>query len=273
MKSGATAEDGRPVAVPAGNGGAGNAAPVVTVGFGASNDAAKDKKTSDGGKDGPRGNGVGSAPVAAANSGSGANPGAPKSSFGGITIIGGAGGTGSTANSGANSASAPPPRPLQTSYGYTVISTESSGGGIPFVGVFSQEQVYTVFLDMRQTETDPAPSWTLQFSVLQETGAQAIAKSPTGTQQGLVLPFPAVKEQPALPAELVHKYLRKMVIVYAIVNIEGKMEQMSVKDSPDPLLNESVLNALRNWVFRPARLNGEPVRAKILLGIPLWLPN
>jgi hypothetical protein len=154
------------------------------------------------------------------------------------------------------------------------VSTEGSGGGLPFFGVFSHEQIYTVYLDMRRTETDSAPSWTLEFAVSQETAAQAnAADSPGRSQQGLVLPFPAVKEQPVLPAELVRKYLGRMVIVYAIINIEGKMEQMSVKDSPDALLNEAVLSTLGKWVFRPAQLNGTPVPAKVLLGIPLWLPE
>ena len=87
-----------------------------------------------------------------------------------------------------------------------------------------------------------------------------------------MLPFPAVKEQPAIPAELVRRYERQMVIVYAIINIEGKMEQMVVKDSPDARLNEPVLNALGKWVFRPAQRDGETVPAKVLLGIPVWAP-
>ena len=48
-----------------------------------------------------------------------------------------------------------------------------------------------------------------------------------------------------MPAELVRRYPRQLVIVYAIINIEGKMEQMVVKDSPDARLNEPVLKALR----------------------------
>ena len=80
------------------------------------------------------------------------------------------------------------------------------------------------------------------------------------------------RERPDLPAELVRKYLRRLIIVYAIINLDGKMEQMSVKDSPDPQLNQPVLDALSKWVFRPGSLNGDPVAMKILLGIPLWFP-
>jgi outer membrane biosynthesis protein TonB len=45
------------------------------------------------------------------------------------------------------------------------------------------------------------------------------------------------------------------------------MEQLSIKQSPDPALNEPVLSALRKWSFRPARRNGEIIPAKILLGV------
>lgn len=219
------------------------------------------------------GTGKGTGTGTGSGSGSGAGSGPGKGPFAGITVVGGVGPTGSAANS--TSRIRPAPRPLQKgSYGLTVVSTEASGGGLPFSGVFSHEQIYTVYLDMRRTETDAAPSWTLEFALLQGTGAPATPAEGAGPgQQGLVLPFPAVKEPPVLPAELVLKYFRKMVIVYGIINPEGKMEQMSVKDSPDPLLNEPVLNALRKWVFRPARVNGAPVGAKVLMGIPLWLPE
>jgi hypothetical protein len=51
------------------------------------------------------------------------------------------------------------------------------------------------------------------------------------------------------------------------------LEQISVKESPDVLLNEPVVTALSKRTFRPAQLNGEPVPAKVLMGIPLWLPQ
>jgi hypothetical protein len=268
-----SAATARPTAVPAGNTATGTAAPVSAAGTGASADAAKDKNAAGAGTGAEtvRGTGLVSAPGPVVVSGSGTGSGSGSGAFAGITIVGGVRETGIAANSALPT---PIPRPLQTSYGLTVISTESSGGGLPFFGVFSQEQVYTVYLDMRETEIDPAPAWTLELAVLQDTAAQAnAAKSPSRSQQGLVLPFPAVKERPALPAELVRRYLRKMIIVFAVINIEGKMEQLLVKESPDTLLNEPVLSALSKWVFRPARLDGEPVRAKILLGIPLWLPE
>ena len=47
----------------------------------------------------------------------------------------------------------------------SVVSTENSGGGLPYFGVFSDEQIRTVYLDMRQRETDETPLWILEFAV------------------------------------------------------------------------------------------------------------
>jgi hypothetical protein len=167
-----------------------------------------------------------------------------------------------------------PPRPLQTSYGLTVIATGTSGGGLPHYGVFTHEEVYTVYLDMRRTETDTAPSWTVEFAVHQDTASPAKGtNNADGAIQGLALPFPAFKDLPSLPVELVRKYRGKMVVVYAVINVDGKMEQLSVKESPDAQLNAIVLTALKKWIFRPARLHGNPIPVKALLGIPIWLPE
>jgi len=207
------------------------------------------------------GNGTGTGEV----SGSGKGP------FSGVTIVGGSYDAGAAAN--------PDPvvqasRPLQASYGVTVISTENSGGGLPFVGVFSNEQIYTVYLDMRETESDPAPSWILEFALFPDSSDTAgISSNPDSGTEGLILPFPITKDPPVFPADLVRTYLNELVIVYAVINVEGKTEQMSVKQSPDEALNTPLLNALSKWVFRPAQLHGEPVAIKALLGIPLWLPK
>jgi hypothetical protein len=276
---------GNTPSAPVGSGASPNPATVVNITFGPKLDAAAGGGT---GGDTARGPGPGTAPGAgsvagsgAANSpgsgsgagtGSGASP--AKSPFSGITIVGGVGATGAATNSTPSAVSVPrPERPLQTSYGLTVVSTESSGGGLPSFGVFSHDQIYTVYLDMRRTEGESVPSWTLEFAVSQPDPVNGSAADPQRAQQGLVLPFPAVKEHPLLLDEAVRRHNGKTVIVYGVVNVEGRLEQLTVKDSPDPLLNDPILNTLSKWVFRAARLNGEAVPAKVLIGIPLSLPQ
>jgi hypothetical protein len=196
----------------------------------------------------------------------GSKAGNGKAAFPGITILGSSSGTGTGGGNIISIGGTPPP--LQTSYGITIVSTETSGGGLPKFGVFSDEQIYSVYVDMRRTVSDSAPSWTFEYAVPKGSAA-ATAKNVSRTQQGLVLPFPVAKEEPAFPAELQRKYLGQRIIVFAIINIDGKFEQVSVKESPDPLLNEFVISAMSKWAFRPAQLDGETVPVKALFGIPL----
>jgi hypothetical protein len=164
--------------------------------------------------------------------------------------------------------------PPQRTYGLTIVATANSGGGLPDFGVFHYEQTYTVYVDVRRTVEDPAPFWTLQYAVLRGAAPPAgAAKSPGANPQGPVPPFPVTKELPQWPAELVQKYLHRLIVVYAIIDPEGKFAQMLVKQSPSPQLNKPLLEALSKWVFRPGELDGNPVAVKALLGIPLSLPD
>ena len=166
------------------------------------------------------------------------------------------------------------PLPPQTSYGMTIIATGSSGGGLPDFGVFFDEQVYTVYINMRRTADDTAPSWVLQYSVLHGSAAPPALGAKSGEiQLGLVPPFPVVKVTPSLPVELVARYWPRTMVVYAVINPQGRLERMHILETPSAEFNQPLLDALAKWVFRPAELNGAPVSLKALFGIPLWLPD
>jgi len=60
-----------------------------------------------------------------------------------------------------------------------------------------------------------------------------------------------------------------MVVVYAVINPEGGPEQIRIIQSPNPLLNKPLLEALGKWSFRPAEMQGKPVAVKSLFGIIL----
>lgn len=207
----------------------------------------------------------------AATNAAGTRPGPGRDAFPGITILGGADSPGAPRNSTPNGPTINlNPEPLQISYGIMILASGRSGGGLPDFGVFSNEQVHTVYLDMRRTILDTPISWTVEFGVPPKpTTAQSERVAAVGSQQEVILPFPITKERPVFPPELVRKYPGRMVIAYALVTAEGKVEQLAIKDSPDPLLNDVVLNALKKWTFRPGRRDGDVISAKMLLGIPL----
>jgi len=221
------------------------------------------------------GTGRGTATAAGAGTGAGAGttPGSGKGAgsapggggFPGITIRGGSYGNGAA---GSLHASLAPHRP--TPYGMNITSTASSGGGLPDFGVFQNEKVYTVYLDMRANDEDPAPSWILQYALLQPSADSAAGGGTSDRVRGTPTPpYAMLKEIPELTAELASKCAHQLIVASAIMNVTGKLEQVSVKYTPDSQLIVPLVEALNNWAFEPAQIDGKPVALKILLGIRL----
>jgi hypothetical protein len=145
----------------------------------------------------------------------------------------------------------------------TVVSTASSGGGLADYGVFNNERVFTVYIPMKRSPEAEDPTWTLQYSLLKTDGLEAVG------DQAVLAPQPVMREWPRFPADLEKKYGERQVVLYAIVDKEGKISHVSVKQTPDPRVSDPIAQALTKWVFRPAQLNNQPVAVKVLVGIPL----
>lgn len=262
---------------PGADSGAGKPA-VVNISFGSNGSASGTGDSGTGAGSGGEGNpgGTGSS-VSGSGGGSGFGAGTVSGSgsgnnpFPGIQVIGGFGDSGAAAHSlPATSVR----RPLQTEYGLFIISTEDSGGGLPSFGVFSDEQVYTVYLDMRETETDDPVQWTIEFAAIRnddETDREPAATL-DADERGLVLPFPRAKKAPEFPSEALREHDREILIVYTVIDQDGELRDLEVKQSPDPRLDSIILDTLQNWEFRPALLNGSVVDVKALIGIPLEAP-
>jgi hypothetical protein len=211
---------------------------------------------------GASGNGAGDGAGSRGGSGSGVGAGPGRGIFPGITIQGGSLNPGRTAIASVGGAALPP----QTSYSLTIVSTGTSGGGLGDFGVFNDEKVYTVYLDMRRTAQDPMPAWTLQYALLNSPDPQNTAAA---KRAQVAPPFLVVKHLPKLPPELVSKYLKSQIVVYGVLDEDGKLGSVSIKQSPDSRFAAPLLEVLQKWVFRPAEVNGHPVPIKVLLGIPL----
>ena len=206
--------------------------------------------------------GTGSGATTTLGSGKGAGSAPGGGGFPGITIRGGGYGNGAA---GSLHASLTPRR--QTSYGMTVTSTASSGGGLPDFGVFQNEKVYTVYLDMRANDEDLTPAWTLQYAVLQPPAGGGVSGGTSDRIRGTPTPpYAMLKEIPVLTAELAPKCAHQLIVASAILNVTGKLEQVSVKRTPDSRLIAPLIEALNNWRFQPAEIDGKPVALKILLG-------
>jgi hypothetical protein len=242
------------------NGGSGNSTDArgsgsAGSGLGASNTSGDGSGGTGAGKGrGATGTGAGASSGRGLGTGAGGGSGSGSGAFQGITIQGGEQGGGD-----------PPAFTIaqQHPYGMTVVSTASSGGGLGDYGVFNNERVFTVYLPMKRSPEAEDPTWTVQYSLLKSDGVEAVGDQP------VLAPQPAMREWPQLPADLERKYAQREVVLYAIVDKEGKISHVSVKQTPDPRVSEPIVDALMKWVFRPAQLNNQPVAVKVLLGIPL----
>ena len=53
--------------------------------------------------------------------------------------------------------------------------------------------------------------------------------------------------------------VKGMVIIQAIIDTEGRVQEARVLRSDSPLLNDAALGAVRQWTYSPTLLNGVPV--------------
>jgi len=206
--------------------------------------------------------GAGSATARGSGTGAGSAPGG--GGFPGMTIQGGRYGNGNTASVASKVDSRRP-----TSYKMNIVSTASSGGGLPDFGVFQNEKVYTVYLDMRANDEDPAPTWTMQYAVLQPAATGDGGGSAGRIRGTPTPPYATLKEIPEFTPEVQRKCGRCLIVASAIIDATGKVDQVSVKQSPGSSFVGPLMEALKHWIFEPAQIDGQPVALKILLGIRL----
>jgi hypothetical protein len=96
--------------------------------------------------------------------GTGAGP------FPGVTIADGTDGP-KTPVAGSSDSRTPRNTPDNSKYGFTVTATGTSGGGLKDYGIFRNESVYTVYIEIEHSSGAPAPAWILQYARLRPTSA------------------------------------------------------------------------------------------------------
>jgi len=147
-----------------------------------------------------------------------------------------------------------------TSYPLSIASTGNTGGGLKDFGVFYNQMVYTNYFTIERTRAPFAPPFVLQF---------ALVEAFSGSSGSITPPRPAIEVLPRWSEEIVTPYTDEMVVVYAEITLEGKIRDARVLESPSVSLNRALLDALAQWTFRPAAVNGQPAAVKALLGVPL----
>jgi hypothetical protein len=208
------------------------------------------------------GNGNGSGPGTGSGSGSGEGP------FPGIQVIGGAG-SGLQGNNGGGGAHAP--SGTGRSYDFTIIASGGSGGGLKDFGVFRNEAVYTVYVDV----SDIAPTsqaWILQYA---DSGSgPRTAEVNLGSDGSLQAPSTMLEPPYALtkllPEKLSSPPTNAMTVITGIISRDGKMENARVLQAPTEEIGKQWAEAIAKWSFRPASKGGSPIPVRALLGIPVF---
>ena len=86
------------------------------------------------------------------------------------------------------------------------------------------------------------------------TSAQHVS---SGVMSGMLI-RKVVPEYPVIPKTM---HLQGMVVLQAIISRTGTIENLRVVSGP-ALLQQSALNAVQQWRYRPYLLNGEPVEVE-----------
>ncbi|HET8891654.1 MAG TPA: energy transducer TonB [Candidatus Angelobacter sp.] len=184
-----------------------------------------------------RGNGNGSA------SGRGTNSGGS----GGISISGGIPGR----------SGAPVDRalPMNRSYGLTIISGGSSGGAGRDMGVFDRsETVFSVAIPM--ADAGGGMDWPMQYAMLNHAQPGA----------GLLVPPFAQKKVAATIARSQTAGEQGPVFISGVIDETGKLQALRSLRAQD-LRSQLAIQALQQWQFLPAQLDGRPVASKVLIGV------
>jgi TonB family protein len=93
----------------------------------------------------------------------------------------------------------------------------------------------------------------------QPSGPIAVAP---GVMQGQRLNGP----MPVYPPEAKKAKIQGTVVLDAIIGKDGTVEKLTVVSGP-PALQTSSLDAVRQWIYKPFLLNGEPVEVKTTINV------
>jgi TonB family protein len=73
--------------------------------------------------------------------------------------------------------------------------------------------------------------------------------------------------KPIYPASAESAGIQGTVLLRAIVSTDGSIMGLTVLSSPDPLLADAAMEAVRQWRYQPTLLNGQPVEVVTTISV------
>jgi len=121
-------------------------------------------------------------------------------------------------------------------------------------GMWSGRMAYTVYLHV-----GAARNWIIQYSLPRSADAAAAG------QAHLEAPYPTDMAVPNLTPGIINA---DAIMLHGFISPAGYFKELILAFPPQFPQSRFVLDALRQWKFRPAAQDGRPVTVEILLIIP-----
>ncbi len=84
-------------------------------------------------------------------------------------------------------------------------------------------------------------------------------------------PVEIQRVQPTYPEEARKNRIQGRVVVQAVIDTKGNVQRVEAVESPDPMLTEAALGAVKQWTYKPATKKGKPVKVRLTVTVAFKL--
>ncbi len=78
-------------------------------------------------------------------------------------------------------------------------------------------------------------------------------------------PVPVRTPPPDYPDKLKRDGVSGMVVVNVVIEVDGKVSEVEVRNSTNAEFEAPAVEAVKNWRFKPAKKGGSAIRSKVAL--------
>ena len=124
------------------------------------------------------------------------------------------------------------------------------------------------FVDLATAAAEPPPQPKEEPAPVAPSEPKAPAEPTiyTAEDEGVTPPVILRQDVPAVPSAIAGMTKDKGLIDL-VIDEKGRVVSLALRSRLHPVYDTALLNAARDWKYKPARLNGEPVRYRKLLQI------
>lgn len=91
-------------------------------------------------------------------------------------------------------------------------------------------------------------------------GLPAQEDPPVIVVDGIEAPVLMKKVEPPYPKLALITHKEGVVILQAVITKTGTVEELTLLRSADPLLDQAAMSAVKQWIYKPATINGRPIK-------------